>query len=190
MIRIGVIGTAGRKDDAPRMTQPLYDAMYGVLHYHLHLWTGAEITLVSGGAAWADHLAVRAFLDRAVPHLELHFPAKFKNSKFVETTADMCPGRIANWYHQKMSRTISVQSLMQIQRAIDLGATYDVSSGFHARNHLVGNVDVLLAFTFGDHNYAGTKVSAEIAGLKDGGTACTWNSSNAPYRIHTDLNRL
>jgi hypothetical protein len=190
MVRIGVIGTAGRKDDANRMNQNLYDAMYGVLLSHLSQWTGAETTLVSGGAAWADHLAVRAYLDKMSQHLELHFPANFKNSKFIETTADMCPGRVANWYHQKMHHKTNTNSLHQLQRAIEAGATYDVSSGFHARNHLVGKVDVLIAFTFGDRNYMGSNTSAELAGLKDGGTAHTWNSSEAPLRIHWDLNQL
>jgi hypothetical protein len=190
MVRIGVIGTAGRKDDSSRMNQKLYDSMYGALLSHLHNWTGAETTLLSGGAAWADHLAVRAYLDQMSQHLELHFPADFKNSKFVETTADMCPGRIANWYHQKMQQKTNINSLHQLQKAIDAGATYTISKGFHARNHLVGKVDVLIAFTFGDHNYMGSKVSAESAGLKDGGTAHTWNSSEAAFRIHWDLNQL
>ena len=189
-MRIGVIGTAGRKDDAIRMSQELYDKMYGVLLSDLSHWTGAEITLVSGGAAWADHLAVRAYLDKVVPHLELHFPAAFRSSKFVESSFQMCPGRIANWYHQKMAHKTNVNSLIQIQRAIDLGATYTVSSGFFQRNHLVGNVDILIAFTFGTRDSQGTNLTAEQAGLKDGGTAHTWDHSDASFKIHHDLTRL
>jgi hypothetical protein len=190
MVRIAVIGTAGRKDDAQLMNQNLYDSMYGVLLHQIGHFKGAQVTLVSGGAAWADHLAVRAFLDQQAPNLELHFPADFKNSKFVETTAEMCPGRIANWYHQKMHHKTNTNSLHQIQRAIDQGATYDVSTGFHARNHLVGKADVLVAFTFGTRNYMGAKTSSDLAGLKDGGTAHTWNSSEAAFRVHWDLNQL
>jgi hypothetical protein len=189
MIRIGVIGTAGRKDDADRLNQSIYDQMYGTLLHDLSHWSGATITLVSGGAAWADHLAVRAFLDQLVPNLELHLPASFKSSKYFETTDKMSPGRIANWYHQRMSHKTNTNSLIQLQRALDKGAVTTVSAGFHQRNILVGNVDILIAFTFGTKSSTGQSSAGE-AGLKDGGTAHTWDHSDASLKIHHNLHEL
>jgi hypothetical protein len=180
MLKVGVCGSAGRKEDGDKISQKLYDIMYGCFLHDLSNFNGAAIRLVSGGAAWADHLAVRAYLDKQVPELELHLPTEFKSSKFVETADKMCPGRIANWYHQKMSHKTNISSLIQLQRAIDFGAKVTVSEGFFKRNLLVGKVDVLIAFTFGTKSSVITDAtSAEIAGLKDGGTAHTWNNSNA-----------
>lgn len=193
MVRIGVIGTAGRKDDAPLMSKELYDDMYRILLNYLAPWKDEDITLVSGGAAWADHLAVRAFLEQKCA-LELHLPAPFQNSKFLVNASNfqvnLSPGSIANFYHHKMSSLLGHNTLFELQRAIDKKAHYQVYDGFYARNLKVGNVDMLIAFTFGTHDYNGPKVNATLAGLKDGGSAHTWNNSSAKYMIHINLNEL
>ena len=189
MIKIACIGTAGRNEDGNKLTTTVYTQMYGQLISDLQIWDGAEIMLVSGGAAYADALAVRAYLDHFVPNLTLHLPAEFKNSKYIETGDKMSPGRIANWYHFKFQQKTGVAGLIQIQKAIDEDAIVTVSSGFHARNTLVADVDVVIAWTFGTHSSLNIQDASE-AGLKDGGTLDTWNKSKAPIKIHHNLHEL
>lgn len=189
MLKIGVIGSAGRKDDSRLLNRTVYDMMYGTLIADLMNFKGAELTLVSGGAAYADHLAVRTFLEQPIPisALHLHLPSEFKNSKFNPNDRD---GSTANFYHKQMERVTAIDSLLQLQLAIDKGAVVSVSNGFLARNLLVGKVDVLIAFTFGRSSGTYSSGTAELSGLKDGGTAHTWDHSSAPVKIHHNIHEL
>jgi hypothetical protein len=151
-----------------------------------------DIILVSGGAAGADHLAVDLWLRGISNRLELHLPAEFKNSHFIQTQTKSDAGRAAEYYHQVFENKTAIASTREIQKAIDKGATVTVSPGFHARNLLVGNVDLLVAYTFGTSTCLvkqqdpGWK-NHVLAGLKNGGTAHTWDNSNAPVKLHTNL---
>ncbi len=189
MLHIGVIGTAGRKDDSALMNKALYNQMYSILLSDLKNFEGSKITLVSGGAAWSDHLAVRAFLDKQVEDLKLYLPAPFKNSEFEEFySAKLTPGRIANYYHQMMEHR-GIDSRKQIQISIDQGAKVYIRKNFWERNLDVAKVDVLIAFTFGTKS-GSSQARAIEAGLKDGGTAHTWDHSIAPLKIHHNLYEL
>lgn len=66
---LAIIGTAGRGTDAAKLSGPLYDAMYRRTLDAMKAWGVRD--LVSGGAAWADHLAVRAFLEGEAGSLRL-----------------------------------------------------------------------------------------------------------------------
>ncbi len=189
-MNIAIIGTAGRKEDGPKLNKQVYDTMYGNLLSDIWGYSIDTRHLVSGGAAWADHLAVRAFLDLHTASLELHFPAPWAGAKFVESGHMLCPGKTANYYHALMSRKLGISSLKEIQEAIDAGATYTVSNGFHLRNKLVGKADMLVAFTFGSHGGIFGNVDSKTAGLKDGGTAHTWDNSSASIKVHRCLNDI
>lgn len=57
--KVGIIGSAGRKADARKMTKEVYSAMIAkaeeviTQHFKLNL---KQVHLVSGGAAWAGGL--------------------------------------------------------------------------------------------------------------------------------------
>jgi len=130
---IAVIGTAGRRTDAKRINRALYDAMYEHLLAAIREWDVSAA--VSGGAAVADHLAVRAFLEGAVSSLHLFLPAEFKERRYVpDGSAPYNPGATSNRYHQAFSEACGINSLSEIAQAIECGAITDVHPGFHTRN--------------------------------------------------------
>lgn len=64
-VHVAVIGTAGRYDDAPRMNGEVYERMVSCVTSVLReVWRleNKHVILVSGGAPWADHVAVTLFL--------------------------------------------------------------------------------------------------------------------------------
>jgi hypothetical protein len=191
---VGIIGTAGRKDDAPRLKKDSFERMYESACETIAEWGVGEA--ISGGAAWADHIAVRAFLHGKVGALRLHFPAPFSSGKFQGSKdAD-----IANYYHGKFASVRGVDSLVEIEEAITKGAKVTVGNGFHARNLAVGrDCTHLLAFTFGPGIAASSDSvkgdpgyrDAIAAGLKDGGTAHCWGNAKGPdIKRHVDLGLL
>lgn len=182
---IGIIGTAGRKDDALRLKSDSFERMYNAACDTISEWGVTEA--VSGGAAWADHIAVRAFLDGKVAGLRLHFPAPFAAREFQ----GLREGEVANHYHRRFTAVRGVDSLAEIEEAIAKGADVTVGNGFHARNRAIGrDATHLLAFTFGPGE---VQISDSIrqdpghrdalaAGLKDGGTAFHGSDEDAENR--------
>ncbi len=204
-MRIAVIGSAGRGTDKDFLSKDIYVKMYNFVLKEIDNLFGTRsdcITLVSGGAAYADHIAVRLFLHNIFLHktnkelilpptsLELHFPSKFENKKFEgEYKSD---GSVANYYHKLFSERLGIKSLHEINAAINQGAIVNSYSGFHERNLEVGKVDALIALTFGSKS--GTYINVpelkdgKLAGLKDGGTLHTYNNSSAGTKIHKNIN--
>ena len=82
------------------------------------------------------------------------------------------PGKMANVYHKHFSKTTGIDSLMQIQQAIQVGAYFKVHNGFQERNKHVAMSGKLIAFTWGE----GDKP-------KPGGTLNTWRLCKG-HRIH------
>ena len=191
MSTMGIIGTAGRRDDGQRMTQSLWENMLAHAIDTVESWK--PDTLVSGGAAWADHIAVALYREGLVQNLRLYLPAEFQSSKFVAPPHYRHPGSVANYYHSMMSRKLQVSTLRELQLAIDHGAEVQVIPGFKSRNTYVANdSDYLLAFTFGTHSglYAPADagyVNHKAAGLKDGGTADTWDKAQGRIKEHKSL---
>ncbi|GJD90717.1 hypothetical protein BHAOGJBA_4259 [Methylobacterium hispanicum] len=190
---LAVIGTAGRGTDADRLSVGLYDAMYARAVETMRDW-GIR-ALVSGGAAWADHLAVRAFLEGEAASLRLFLPARFEHGRFGGSAPNDV-ARTANRYHDAFSRAVGVDTLAQLAEAIDRGAAASVHPGFKTRNIEVAYVAThMIAYTFGagrepasvkesDDGFA----SAFEAGLKDGGTAHCWSrATRADAKMHVDL---
>ena len=175
---LAIIGTAGRNEDAPRITRALYDAMYAQTLEAISDW-GCRAA-VSGGAAVADHLAVRAFLEGAVDGLKLYLPARFDGRRYIPNpSVPSNPGQTANQYHEAFSQTCGIDSLAEIAAAIRKGAKTEVHEGFKRRNLEVANACThMLALTFGNMTpprdippAEGSLMDRRAADLKDGGTA-------------------
>lgn len=163
---LGIIGTAGRGPDGEAFkNNPAYWRMMKVIAQIVVAVLQPD-RLVSGGAAFSDHLAVQLFLEEDVPNLTLHLPAEWSGHGFKETSSKFDTGRTSNWYHSLFSRDVGIDSLGEIQRAIEKGASIRTGAGgFKERNSdIAKEADVLLAFTFGNG-----------AELKDGGTKNTWD---------------
>lgn len=163
-VTFSIIGTAGRKDDGKKLSLPHFNAMCIIASELIDQLsdTSYKITqVVSGGAAWADHVAIKLFLDKKVPKLRLYFPCEWNNGNFKEIQYKDA-GSTANYYHKQFQIATHINSLSQIQTAINRGAEISCHNGFHARNSFVAKSDFLLACTFGEENK-----------VKDGGTAHT-----------------
>ncbi|RUP48730.1 hypothetical protein BC936DRAFT_144084 [Jimgerdemannia flammicorona] len=184
---IGIIGTAGRGVGV-KMTKSIFDAMLSktehIIEGQLKLeWE--QVVLVSGGAAWSDHVAVQLFLLHDCG-LTLFLPCAWDNKtpKFVDTGVTNWrsnPGRSANHYHQKFKLATGYEPLKDIQAAVYNGAIVDASHhGFHARNTAIArNSDVLIAFSWSTGNAP-----------TEGGTFDTWRKCPAQRKIHISLHDL
>ena len=200
-MKIAVIGTAFRKDDAKFLSKELYTRMGAYVKEEVLNQFGCRsdiIELISGGAAGADAIAVYLFLsqftdkkDMPPISLKLCLPAEFRNGRFIgKTWKDH--GSIANYHHDNFCKVTEKNSLKSIEKAIDLGATIEIYNGFFDRNCKVGEADCVIAQTFGTKSGQYSSLSdgynnAVIAGLKDGGSSHTWNTSKAELKIHKNI---
>lgn len=169
-MKIAIIGTAGRGNDADhlnlsawsRMNDKARDAINGLKLTTLDL----TVELVSGGAAWADHIAVDLFNNSEVAGLHLFLPSELDNTskQFAVKPALYDPGAISNKYHARFSKAILRSNTIEdIFTAREKGAQITIRSGFKPRNTLVAEeAGAIIALTFGSGNV-----------LKDGGTADT-----------------
>jgi hypothetical protein len=145
--KLGVIGTAGRNDDLKKLDSDTWKFMKSSVAKLVET-TGCDI-LVSGGAAWSDHLAVDLYLKNSA-HLgvNLHLPCTFSEGQFDPTHP--C-GKVLNRHHKNFSEKLGVDTLLQIGEAISLGSNVTVSDSFMDRNTKIAkDSDVLLAFTYGN----------------------------------------
>lgn len=176
-MRVAVIGTAGRDKSAP-MFKNLWDWMVADVLRRV----GPHTHLVSGGAAWADHLAVEMFLRGRAAGLTLHFPAPFNGEKFVGP--DQSAASAANFYHDRFSQVLRMNTRNQIAVAIERGAQWTAEppapgyAAMFARNRKVSACDGMLAYTFGEGDTP-----------SDGGTKNTWDQCRG-IRVHVSLPRL
>jgi hypothetical protein len=184
-MKLGIIGTAGRKEDSEKLKSGHWILMNSVAET-LALSLNVK-GFVSGGAAWADHTAVSLYLkyDSGQFSLSLHLPAKLTTNGFVERADKYDTGRTSNYYHKLFSKKLEIDSIDELNCAINSGAKTTIGTDFKARNTLVANEsDILLAFTFG-----------EGAELKDGGTKDTMDKflatrikERSRRAFHYDLN--
>lgn len=148
---------------------------------------GSRITLVSGGAAGADHLAVLLASELGYP-LELHLPCPWDPEKKAyrdsgERNWRTNPGGTSNHYHRLFSKAcfqgVENRSLEHIDQALKSPSVRAiVGSGFFERNSEVAKADRILAFTFGPGETPA-----------DGGTLDTWKKARALGRdcLHISL---
>lgn len=173
---IAIIGTAGR-DKAMKMNRDLWDWM--VQDAIDRVPKGAH--LISGGAAWADHLAVHLYLVGHASRLTLRLPAPFENNRYVGPWKSSASA--ANYYHQRFSDLIREKTLKQIGECIQspncdgsVEPAEEGYSGMFTRNQKVAReATEMLAYTFGQGDRPA-----------DGGTAHTWDRFVGP-RQHISL---
>lgn len=181
MTALAIIGTAGRGGLHNRMNVETFQRMVGEavkMSRTLMLDDDSKLVLVSGGAAWADHVAVNMF--RSLPeryNLTLCGPCPWnrEHKRFHDTGTrnwKANPGGTANYYHELFRQAARIDGLTQIDECHDFKTgrfTYISGDGFHERNKLVVEfADYVLAFTFGQGD--------EPA---DGGTLHTWKLAKA-----------
>lgn len=170
---LAIIGTAGRGEDAKKLT---------INHWRRMCDAGRKIyelenccSLVSGGAAYADHVAVEIGY-YSIP-TTIWLPKKESD---IET---------AKYYHKKFSEVVGYNTWQQLT-ITDVAPPWEdiiepnIQSfgGFKDRNTKVAEqADVFLAMTFGDREK-----------VKDGGTADTVvkMQSRGIEGYHLDLNAL
>lgn len=200
-MKLAVVGTAGRKDDAPKMSDTLFFRMVDLLGKvvdHLQHRTGETVdTLVSGGAAWADHVAVYTYLMSRRKdwryqryNLHLHLPCGFD---FIKVRyVPVGDGPTLNHYHDAMLKW-DLHSLEDLALCIDQGSSETrwpvycrtvIGGGFRGRNRRIAeDCDAIVAFTFGTG-----------AIVKPGGTHHTIqhylgvHQDETPLAYHVDLN--
>ena len=154
-LSLSVVGSAGRGSDYDNLNLDKYNEMYRVADKLIDYINSKSITplttLVSGGAAFVDHLAVRLYLNNRIPNLKLYLPCEYENGEFLDNYSDF--GRIAetiNFYHSQFEKETGQNSLKEIQLAIDKGADITVINGFKNRNTYVSMSHYILAMTFGE----------------------------------------
>jgi len=191
-VRVAIIGTAGRANDArnAQLSAALFERMVDAAAAHMAALGVAPLHahVISGGAAWADHVAVALFLQRRVAALTLYAPCAYDRARgaYVDTGSGdwrTNPGRTSNYYHRAFAAKVGRDTLAEIGQAIEQGATLDTGGGgFHARNAAIAaKATHLLAFTW---SADGTPT--------DGGTADTWRRCRLPaaLKVHLCLGTL
>lgn len=174
---IAIIGTAGR-DKNIQLTDAHWTYMTTVIFQEIK----PEDILVSGGAAWADHVAIWAFLNNLCAGLILHLPAPFEGNRFIGEYGTS--GNACNYYHKKFCSQLGINSFDHIKQALAHKnckvTTQPVTMGYAAmanRNKLVANdCTHMIAFTFGEGDVPA-----------DGGTKITWDMAADKQRIHIPI---
>lgn len=187
-LNVSIIGTAGRHD-LDRLHNRLYETM---IHKADMIISGERkgryVHLISGGAAWSDHIAVSLFLryPERYGQLTLHLPCPLvfdtKKYQFEDTGSKdfrQNPGRSANMYHAPFSKALGRDTLEEIHIVEAIGARLVVHKGFFARNTEVAKCcDMLLAFTWNEGDSP-----------SEGGTLDTWNKCTVRKK-HISLQHL
>lgn len=179
MIRLAIIGVSGRDpQDLKRLNENLMKWMLDnvIIYIELVMKTVPKnIILVSGGSAWADHVAVQLYLTDMFAGLELYLPSKFdhKQKKYVNTHE----GRTLNMLHSQCEKKTGFKVFDELTRAVlKKNTKITIKRGFKQRNTLVAkNCDYLIAYTFGKDL------------PKPGGTLHTWNKVTHKNKIHISL---
>lgn len=195
MNTLAIIGSAGQRDDAARLSRQVYGAMRddaAAVVERLDIET-----VVSGGAAFADHVAVDLFLTGVIKNLILFLPCRFTLGKFAADRHSIgSTAETANNLHAAFKRSCGVDGLMEIDEARKRGAVMQVFFGFKRRNlEVAAACTHMQAYTFGPARTIGEFApddegfqSSRAAGLKDGGTAHTWTECwNAQWKRHANL---
>jgi hypothetical protein len=177
--RVAIIGTAGR-DKTKTMSLGLWDWMCQDALTRIR--KGAHV--VSGGAAWADHIAVWLFMTGHAGELTLHLPAPITSINDRHWFEGPAKGSAAaaNYYHSQFGLLIGKDTIKQIVNAAGRlachGTIQPVSAGYgamFARNKLVSECEQMLAYTFGQGNVPA-----------DGGTKDTWDKCKGE-KLHVSL---
>ena len=201
---VSIIGTAGGKETGA-LTSTLFERMVDRARSIITKDFGLNpenVILVSGGAAWSDHVAVELYLQGATRPdvslvnvnppgtepsrwggLQIYFPCPWLVDRVAHLDNGQSgwmanPGRLANKLHTTFANRMGRSTQADFFAAQSRGAILSNRSGFHARNAVVAESQYLIAFTFGPN-------MEEYRG----GTAHTWNLCRG-YKQHVSLETL
>lgn len=158
IVKIGIIGTALRVQEEFRLVlgfgaSVIWQQMLQSVENQLRQWNlqPDQVHLISGGAAWSDHVAVRLFIryheqGRPFHGLTLYLPANWTGQGY---DPNQRTAFTSNFYHQQMSEALFINSLQEIETARKYGATLISGSDFGVRNRkIAANSEFLIAFTW------------------------------------------
>src|ERR1700722_8290227 len=80
---LSIIGSAGRNEDAAKVSKERFTSMGHDAHETITKKLKLDpksVILVSGGAAFGDHVAVKLFLEYGYPRLRLFLPCEWRTS--------------------------------------------------------------------------------------------------------------
>lgn len=167
---VAIIGSCGRT--GPLFNRTHFELMvaeaYRILTQDLKL---KHWNLVSGGAAWSDHVAVALFLQGKGDSLTLHLPCKLSRNGLADAQSDRL--------HRAFSRTSSRDSIGELNRVAEMpNATVKTWKGYRERNDQVAKAAmIMIAFTWGNRP-------------DSGGTKYTWDKAKCPRKIHVSLSQF
>lgn len=145
-MKVAIIGTSGRygKPLTALIYQQMVRKAYEIITDTWRL-NPDQVTLVSGGSSWADHVALDLSLQCA--QLELHLPCEF-NDKFIDNGQVYSnPGQLLNKCHAQFTKVLGRNTLQELATAKSQPTTtIHVWPGFYARNDQVAQADYLIAF--------------------------------------------
>jgi len=183
-LHVGVIGSAGRKEDAIKMTQQVYQWMYRDASYRIVKFfqdsQHNKLHFHSGGAAWSDHLIVSLLKSGIGDGATLHLPTRF-HTQYAQYT-DNPTGQAANYYHKQFTEKLGQDTLVGLAHfLLDPRVKNIVYRGFFKRNLGIAKAsELLLAYTWAP----GTRPKVKS------GTAHTWDHSTASTKTHIPLDKL
>lgn len=189
MHRVAIVGTAGRDQATMQKATPEameYMVQYVIDYMKKHNMAPEHTTLISGGAAVSDHVAVLLYLRGHVAKLQLYLPCAwdaerraFYDHLLAPTTqptpnTSTCaarpiltdnPGRRANGLHRDFAKVANMPSLEQLHTVLTdpnhaNNVTSKVFDGFHARNRVIAaDASHLIAFGFDKVMSTGTQMT-------------------------------
>lgn len=188
MARVAIIGFAGGHCTAP-LSPALFERMVAraeaIIRDEFGLDVGA-VELVSGGAAWGDHVAVTLFLRHTMPALTIYAPCEWDGDtgRFVDNGRGPGwkenPAHYANKLHANFATITALRPADDMLDAVARGATIHAGRGFHARNTSIADAAThMIAFS-----------RADGAAPERGGTRDTWNKCSAAHKVHVPMSRL
>jgi len=187
--RVSIIGSAGRLGDGEKMSRDLFHLMVRKAEFlisEVFKLAKSDVTLVSGGSAWADHVAVRLWLESVT---NADNPDSFSGLRlYLPCAFDMTTNGPSPMFYGSVGATLNVlhmkgefDSRTDIICAHALGAELNFRfPGFHNRNRQIGLSEYIIAFTWSNSTVC----------PKAGGTRHTWDNSATVNKIHVPLSSL
>jgi len=221
-VAVAIIGTAGRKEDASKMSAAVFERMVVHAETFLHNTCGLpneRVVLVSGGSAWADHVAVKLFLRQAMdpdgqPYagLHLHLPCPIVEMPAATSLRPTAAASAAAAAATPLpSKRYTFEDNGSWSWTANPGRMLNTLHAAFSRSICISTIDELhIARSFGAKFFTDAhgfharnkQVAASCQKLlaftwgtsrqepKDGGTKHTWTAASHAHRTHVPLDSL